>query len=300
MDGPGIRFLLALALAPLLILTGGCGGEAVPAENDRYRAAIRAMEARATAEAAGEILGEMARQATAIARQAEDLARQATAVAQLTREAREATRSALEAMATRQALEERATRQALELQATATAQAFWLEATRVSAEATRAAEATREARQLAPTATAQARAIAAAEQALWWETHVVIPARAMTMAAAGLLALALAAWAALRVLDAIVLRIRVVRGKDGQILVIMPEGQARPLIPPDPEPSRPHLPAPPSPSSPSPSFGNGGALPPVAILENPPPEVERLIREAQALAAMEAENGDDPPFPDDR
>lgn len=278
---------------------GGMEGEA------RYRAAMEALEAQATMEAMATRLGEMARQATAVAEAARREAGRATAVAEMTREARESTRQALEILATRQALEAGATRQALEAQATATAQAFWLEATRTALEATRSWEATRtaleataEARGWAPTATAEARAQVAEERAWWWETQVRIPAWALAQAllpvAAGLLLLVVAGRGLIRLFDAVVLRARVIRGQNGQVFVILEDRrlQALPPIPPPAGGSLP--PPPPSPVEPADPSGI-----PIRVVDGPLPDtLERLVRRAEEQTAF-GEIGEDTRGEDD-
>lgn len=292
-----------LGLAALMAMATGCdpaletprptapAGMAPGEGDERFRAAMEALEAQATVEAMATRLGEAARQATAAAEAAQREARRATAVAEMTREARESTREALAILATRQALEAMATREAMGAMATATAGAFWLEATRSAMEATRvreatraAAEATAQARGWAPTATAEARARIAEEQAWWWETHVRIPAwalaRALLPVAAGLLLLTVAVRGLLRLVDAVVLRIRVIQGRDGQVFVIMADGRPQALPAPD-RPSSGGLPPPP-PMEPADPSGV-----PIRVVDGPLPDaLERLIRRAEEQAML--------------
>lgn len=210
----GVRRAVLLLL-PLLALAAACAApeDVEPPEARYLRAQGRYEEARA--------LAERYRQEAEAARLAITATR-----AEAQRRAL-ATREAVEILATRQALEERATRAALEIQATAAAQAAAMRAT----EDARAVRATATAVALRATATAVARAAEAEARALWWEERFGRPVRTL---AAGLLllgGLALAGWAAVRVLDALILRIRVIRDPAGfPILVPEPDGQGRQVI----------------------------------------------------------------------
>ncbi|MCS7352347.1 MAG: hypothetical protein RMM10_12670, partial [Anaerolineae bacterium] len=226
-------------------------------------------------------------------------------------------------------LQAAATREALALQATATRQALEVQAT--EAARTAAARATETARQVQATATAQAlqatatavaRAQAAEERAAWWAAHVWAPLQALAAALALLGGLALAGWAAVRVLDALVLRIRVIRDPAGfPILVPEPDGRGRrmiflphrspgpALVAAPPEAALPRVEAPAADPDATRraqavelvrAVGAGregleaarqiartSAPAPIEIIDRPDPEVRRWVREVEAQALQE-------------
>lgn len=299
-----------LAILSLLLLLAACGSpEAVsePPEIRYLRAQGRYEEARALAERYRQE-AEAARIAMTATR--DEAARQAMA-----------TRQALEALATRQALEAMATRQAMEVRATATAQAAEVQAT----EEARAIRATATAQALQATATAVARARAAEERAAWWREHVWSPLEALAAAILVLGGMALAGWAGVRVLDALVLRIRIIRDPAGfPILVPEPDGKGRQVIflphrspgpaltaaPPESAPFRVEAPAAdpdvtrraqaveliraaigggPEAAAAARRIGAPSSRPPIEVIppDRIPPEIRDWLRDAQAKALAE-------------
>jgi len=235
--------LVFLLLLSFLILACGAdsGARPAPAEDVSSealaQAIVQATRAAATKEAAQAIFAratiEAAKTATAVYLQERAAQATATAQAQATRQAVEATQQAAVFAATQAAMgaQATATAQAVQANATATAQAAQTTAT-AQAQSAQAAQVAADA-----TATVIAAQVRAAEEKAEWDRRME-SGRAIGSFLLGGLALMglvlLLGWAAIKFVDAGVLRARVMRDRTGLPILIMPpdeEGRQQVLLP---------------------------------------------------------------------